>query len=184
YKVVITYGIERDTSYVKVIPDPRFELEAEVDEQLYQYQKAVDAQMAALSISFNLIDRKFDAIWQLEKQILDQSLAVKASLLPEIDEMIARLQALDSQGRTPKPDRQLGAWQTSEITPYSKVKDVQKIAMSSVRPISEQEKQLLREAELMVELFNDEVHDFFQDEWPDFIQKLKQANINWLVKLE
>ena len=54
YKVLLTYGREQDSSYVEVIPDPRFDLAPGVDEQLYQYQKAVNEQVETLSASLKL----------------------------------------------------------------------------------------------------------------------------------
>ena len=120
----------------------------------------------------------------MEQQIAELELTVDPSLLEEIDQMKAQLLSLTAQGQTPRPDRQLGAWQTSEVTPYSKVQDVRKIAMSSIRPISEQERQLLVEATESVGVFQRQVDQFFQEEWPGFIKQLKQAEINWLGNLE
>ena len=184
YKVLLTYGREQDSSYVEVIPDPRFELDPKVDEQLYQYQKAVDEQVVVLSASLKRIDQKHTALGQLMQQLSELEWVADSSLLEKIDQMKVRLLNLTAQGRTPRPDRQLGAWQTSEVSPYSKVQDVQMIAMSSIRPISKQEDQLLMEAKQMVGVFQKEVDQFFEQEWPSFVQQLKQAEINWLGKLE
>lgn len=184
YKVVIRYGTEQDSSYVRVVPDPRFELAPEVDQQLYQYQKAVDEQVASLSSSLKLIDQKLTALHKLEQQLAELNLAANTSLLKDIEQMKVRLLGLTAQGRTPRPDRQLGAWRTSEVSPSSKVQDVRRIAMSRTRPISDQEHQLLEETKQMVGVFREIVDQFFKREWPDFIQELKQADINWLGKLE
>ena len=182
YKVVLTYGWEKDSSYAKVITDPRFDLAPEVDMQLHQYQKEVDEQVVALSASLKLIDQKLAALEQLGQRLTE--LAADSSLLQEIDQMKVRLLNLKAQGRTPRPDRQLGAWQTLEVTPYSKVQDVRMIAMSRIRSISVQEHQLLTEAKQAVGVFHEQVDQFFKQEWPGFLQQLKQAEINWLGKLE
>ena len=97
--------------------------------------------------------------------------------------MQTKLKTLKSQGQTARPQRQLGAWQTSEVTPYSKVKVVQKIAMSRTRPISQQERQLLVEASQLVQTFQAKTNQFMTNEWKLFVQQVKEADINWWSNL-
>lgn len=182
YKVVLTYGNEQDSSYVRVIPDPRFELAPEVDEQLYQYRKAVDEQVTALSVTMKRIDQKIGALDRLKQQLAE--MGTGESPLPDMSQMVTQLTDLKAKGRTPRPNRQLGAWRTLDITASSKVQDARMIAMSRVRPISEQEYRMLGEAEKMVDNFRKQVDQFFEKEWPGFLRQLKHANINWLENLE
>ena len=88
-----------------------------------------------------------------------------------VKEMTTQLDKLKAKGQTPRPQRQVGAWQTSEVTPYSKVKAVQQIAMSRVRPISSQEQALLVEATAFVQAFQNKVQAFRDNNWQAFLSK-------------
>ena len=184
YTIVLSSGEYQDTTSVRVIPDPRFDLVPEVDEQLYAYQKKVDLQVKTLADALKNIDKKQKALIKLEKQLKDLDHSTKSKLLAEIHAIKEELKMLKAQGQSPRPKRQLGAWQTKEITPYSKVRDVQQIAMSRVRGISEQDKDLLQEASQMVEVFQKAVEQFGTNEWASFLRKLKQAEVDWLSFLE
>ncbi len=184
YKIVLQWEGRKDSTQVQVIPDPRFEPAPEVDEELYAYQKAVDEQVELLASLLNSIDQKKEALQNLEKQLKDLDGQKNAPLLIQIKEAVEKLEKLKTNGRTPRPDRQVGAWQTSEVTAYSKVNDVQQIAMSRTRSISQQEKALLEEATQLVQAFEVQVRSFFDNDWKSFVQQIKQSDINWLGKLE
>ncbi len=184
YKIVLQYENWKDSSYIQVIPDPRFELAAEIDEQLHTYQKRVDAQVELLASLLQSIDRKQAALSRLKKQLKELKYEPENPLFKSITEIQKKLEQLQATGRTPRPERQVGAWQTSEVTPYSKMNDVQRIAMSRVRPISQQEKDLLAEATQLVQDFKERVDRFWEREWKACVEQVKQANIDWLRILE
>jgi photosystem II stability/assembly factor-like uncharacterized protein len=184
YKIVLECENFKDSTAVRVIPDPRFDLSPEVDEQLYAYQKEVDQQVELLASLLQSLDHKKEALTKLEKQLKEWDDQSKNALLQLIKEMRSKMADLRASGQTPRPERQVGAWQTSIVTPYSKVRAVQQIAMSRTRPISEQERQLLEEAAQLVQAFGEKVNEFQEREWDDFVQKLKQADINWLFILK
>lgn len=184
YKVILRFRGEEDTTSVKVIPDPRFDLAPLVDEQLYGYQRAVNAQVERLAETLNMLDGKVAALDKLKAQLSALERQDYAQLVEQIDAIRTRVLDLKAQGQTPRPDRQLGAWQTSAITPYSKVNDALGVAMSRVRPVSAQERALLKDAELSVEAFTTEVDAFMQGDWQVFINRFREAEINWLLNLE
>jgi len=70
------------------------------------------------------------------------------------------------------------------VTPYSKVKSVQQIAMSRVRPISAQEQELIMGATQLVQNFEKETQQFLEYDWQRFLQKMKEMDINWLGNLD
>ena len=98
--------------------------------------------------------------------------------------MTTQLDQLKAKGQTPRPERQVGAWQTSEVTPYAKTKAVQQIAMSRVRPISLQEQELLEEATKLVQVFQKTTQQFMKSDWESFVQEMRQMNIDWLEELD
>ena len=94
--------------------------------------------------------------------------------LSEIKIIKSNLQILRSKGQTPKPVRQLGAWQTSVVSPYSKLNDLMMIAKARTRLPSEYEWSLLREATNSVKTFEKEVNLWIEKEWIPFLEELKK----------
>ncbi len=184
YKIVLDDGVYKDSTSVNVLADPRFTLAPAIDEQLYTYQKKVDVAVEKLSSLLTLIDQKQSALSILEKRLKELKYDPKNTLFSEIKKQQVKLKTLKAKGQTPRPQRQLGAWQTSEITPYSTIKEVQQIAMSRTRPISQQEQQLLEEATQLVQTFQENTTQFMVNDWTLFIQQVKNAGINWLAILE
>ena len=183
YKVVLEDGTFTDSTFIKVIPDPRFDLAPTIDEQLYTYQKGVDEQVEQLSSLLGSIDEKQTALTKLEKQLTELKYDAKAPLFGTIKQMQTKLKMLWAAGQTPRPERQVGAWQTSAVTAYSKVKAAQKIAMSRTRPISQQERQLLESATQLVQAFEGKANQFMANEWKPFVQQVRASDVDWLINL-
>lgn len=168
YKIILDYEGAVDTTYVKVTPDPRFQLAPEVDRQLYGYRKDIDTQVAALAQTLNTIDKK---LVQLDKSISGLKKAEadgNIETVGALHKMKQRLKALRAQGKTPKPERQIGAWQSFEITPYSRLQDLLGIAAAQTTLISEQHRELLEEATTNISAYSKEVAAFMQNEWEPF----------------
>lgn len=183
YKIVLAMNGAKDSTYVTVLADPRFDLDPTVDEQLYTYKKSVDQEVTKLSNLLQAIDTKKVLVRKLDKQLATLHTEPNHSLTPMLQEMLQQLDQLKAKGQTPRPQRQVGAWQTSLITPYSKVKAVQQIAMSRLRPISSQEQELLIEASQLVQNFETRVQAFMEKDWRAFVQKIKEKDIDWLGDL-
>jgi photosystem II stability/assembly factor-like uncharacterized protein len=168
YKVVLKYGELTDNTTVKVISDPRFELDESVDQELYKLKKSVDQQVEKLAALLNGIDEKIVELDTLKKQSVNNKKA-----LDQITKIRRSLEELKAKGKTPRPDRQVGAWQTIESTPYSKVNDILQVAMARLKTPSIQEKQLLDQATHLVTEFEKEVNSFNNTKWKSFMNKLK-----------
>lgn len=182
YKVVLKYGSEESSTFVNVIADPRFDLAPEIDEHLYQYKKDVNTQVQTLSSSLKSISQKKRALDDLEKQLSNLGEKSNAAVSESLKNLRAKLVALSAMGKTPRPDRQVGAWQTSAVTPSSKVKDIQMIAMSRLRAISNQEIELLAEAKQSVGAYKTAVDRFQEKDWKPFLEQVKALGINWLIE--
>ncbi len=184
YKIVLQTDLFKDSTYLNVIADPRFDLAPTIDQELYTYQKGVGEQVKVLSNLLKSIDQKQTALSKLEKQLTELKYDPKAALFVEIKKLQTKLKTLKASGQTPRPQRQVGAWQTSTITPYSKVKEAQQIAMARTRPISQQEQQVLEQATQLVQNFEQEINQFLTNDWQSFIKLVKDAAVNWLIILE
>jgi len=182
YKIVLEYANSKDSNTVQVIADPRFDLAPAIDQQLYSYQKDVDQQVQLLASALKSIDQRGNALSKFEQLLREWDDTSKNELLQQIKRVQAELDELRSEGKTPRPKRQVGAWQTSIISPYSRVNDVQQIARSRTHPISQQEKQLLEEVKGMVQAFQQKVDQVIKDSWTPLAKQIKSAG--WYLNVK
>ncbi len=179
YSIVLQYGSLTDTTKVKVIADPRFEVDPKVDRELYAYQKAADTQVAMLSKKLKTIDEKIKQVEKLSKQLDGTSNKVNKSLDKKINAMKQALKNLRAKGQTPRPERQVGAWQSFETSPYSKIREVLSIAAAQTHVPSQQHQEILKQAGMLISDFSTEVDRFMQKEWPSFESEIKKSNLKW-----
>ena len=89
------------------------------------------------------------------------------------------LNKLRAEGQTPRPERQVGAWQSMKITPYSKLVDLLMVAQARTTPLSTQHKQLFEELKKMIQDYNSSVAGFMNDQWKTFEQNIKKSDLQW-----
>ena len=183
YKIVLQYGDYQDSNFVRVIPDPRFDLSPIVDEQLYHYQKEVDSQISIMTSCLTSIDRKLSSLAKLKKQLAEISSIGMDSIIAQITTIEDNLNSLRALGQTPRPKRQVGAWQSSKVTAYSKIREARQISRSRLRAISLQENQLFEEAKHLILEFKESVSKFQDNEWATFLQQLHFLGRPWLDML-
>jgi photosystem II stability/assembly factor-like uncharacterized protein len=179
YTIVLHYASFTDTTKVTVIPDPRFDLETNVDEALYAFRKEVDGQVALLSKYLKDIDGKKKKVEKLTEKIKEYKGESKEELNTRITAMKAALHALGAKGRTPKPERQVGAWQSFVTTPFSKIREVLGIAAAQTTVPSQQHKQTLEQAAMLISDFNKEVINFMTTDWASFKTHMKSNDLKW-----
>ena len=73
YKIVLEFNGKKDSTEVNVIPDPRFDIPTEVDEQLYNYQKSVYSEKTRLDAAFEKLDSRTALLNKMEKYYTDLS---------------------------------------------------------------------------------------------------------------
>lgn len=169
YSIILSIDSHSDKSSIKVISDPRFDTSAEIDKDLYSFRKQVKVQVDSLNVILKSVDAMLTSLKGLEKeQKLNSSEndTVESSVNKE---MKAKLKALRTLGQDPKPERQVGAWQSFKSTPYSKIQELQAISAAQVSLISEQHKEQLMQANLLVSSYGARVNKFIKAEWDPFI---------------
>jgi len=177
YKIVLHFGDYKDSTTVKVVPDPRFDLDPNVDEQLYQYRKAADVQLGIIAGLLKDIDGKIERVDVLIKKLEEEGNAGDSTLVLA-KTMKQQLKDLRAKGQIPRPDRQVGAWQSFESSPYSKVQDALKIAAAQTNALSTQHQEILDQASKMVQDFSKAVNSFMETEWKPFESVLEQGSTN------
>ncbi len=179
YKIVLNYIGAEDATTVKVIADPRFNLDTEVDEKLYAYQKAIDLEVDKLSKALLQIDDRMKSLDKLTKQLKEADQPNSDSLTNVLNGMKEKLEILRAKGQTPRPKRQVGAWQSNETTAHSKVNEALMVAMSRVRVPSAQELRLIETSKKMVDEFTTQINEFMSKEWEPFVNNFNGYEIGF-----
>ncbi|MDB4292176.1 hypothetical protein N9954_02125 [Maribacter sp.] len=168
YEVRVDYEGSVDTTMVTVIPDPRFPSTPEVDEQLYRFRKDINVQVSALAKELTTIDQKLVQLEKLIRTIKESEAGMNSERPRGVEKMKELVKALRAQGKTPKPERQIGAWQSFEMTPYSRLQDLLDIAAAQTTLLSEQHWALLAETKENISAYSKKVARFMTREWQAF----------------
>ena len=168
YTLEILYQDETAASTIKVVPDPRFDLEKDVDKQLYLYQKSINQQVTRLAHLMNTLDdwekKTNERIEQLQKENSTSKKHIrKASAFK------TKIQTYKLSVRDRPLDRQLGAWQSKKTTPYSATKQALKAAKSRVKMPSKQDWQRIERSKNLIDALKKELDQFENNEWQVFM---------------
>ena len=150
----------------------------EVDKQLYLFRKQIDNQIHNLSAILQSIDNKKAWVEKIIKLRTEKNIPETDAILNSAKEMLKALNQIRAKGEVPRPKRQLGAWQSFETSPHSRLLDVKRISMAQTTMISEQQKQMLEEATKSIDLFSKEVNAFNNEIWEPFETSIKKNGIN------
>lgn len=177
YRIVLEYKGTSDTTSVEVIADPRFTLDPKIDEQLYQYRKEVDVEITRISSLLSGLDKKKESVQKLKAQIAEQN-SENPDLIKSMDQMLTQLEKLRAKGQTPRPDRQVGAWQSFEVSPFSKLMEARRVGAARTSDLSEQNRTLLSDATQLIDGFEAQVEEFSKTEWKTFTELVKKNNLS------
>ena len=148
YTAELKYKNETIRSEIKVIQDPRFELDIDVDESLFYYQKRAVEQVKRLSNILNELDRFIKII-----EASSFSEKRKKQLLIEI-------RKIQLKAREQLENRQLGAWKSNKITAYSVLNNTIKVSRARLRKPSTQDESLLSMAKELIDEIEEDIIDF------------------------
>lgn len=176
YRVVVKYGgVSAETS-VKVIPDPRFDYRPEVDQAVYELSKRLNLSTKKLAAAFS----KLQASEKTIEQVLAQAKAAGVSDVVTASEAVKRkIKALNDLARAPRPDKQVGAWQSFAVTATSKMSDAAQALRGRLFVPTEQDVKLIEETEQLVGDFVKAVEGFYASEWPAYQKKVEEAKLSW-----
>lgn len=179
YSIVLSHGSSSDKTMVKVIADPRFKLDPSIDEGLYNFRKELDVEMSRIMKLFSDIDQRQAMVQKMKTQLVDLKSDNKKDLLKAIDAISKELMNLRAKGQIPRPDRQVGAWQSFDVSPFSKLMEVRRLAAARTTAISEQNKSTLKDAAGLIDGFQKEVDTFLKGSWNSFETMVKKSSLNW-----
>lgn len=159
YVAELHYADEVQRTSIEVVSDPRFKIDPSVDESLYAYQIKVREQVQRLSSLLKTLE-KYEAKIDENKKLSKKT-----------QNYLNALRALQLKGRDQPKNRQVGAWQSEKLTPYSVLKNAEKVAKSRLNKPSNQDNSLLEQAIDLIDSYEKEVL-LFQGKWKKEINSL------------
>jgi hypothetical protein len=181
YTIVLNYNNSLDTTKVKVIADPRFRIDQKVDEALYVFRKEVNSQVELLGRQLQTLDKKIALVQKIIKLTKEQGFKTDDSLVLFAQKMNLKLTELMNKGKIPKPDRQVGAWQSFERSPHSRLKNVMRIASAQTNIPSLQNKQMLKEATFSIKAYLKLVEVFTTTYWLPFKALINDSKLKGML---
>ena len=166
YTVILKYKGVESSNTIKVIPDPRFNLKEEVDQELYRYYKAVNVEVTKLKSLLNLVSS-----WENELKKLQQKYAKlprENKSLKNVNGLMDLVKQLKLAGKDSPGDRQVGAWQSTRITPVSAVNEAEKVAMARLDNPSEQDWKRVSDAAALIDAYRIQLKEFEDTRWSIF----------------
>ena len=130
-----------------------------MDESLYKYQTRVRAQVKRMNALLNTLQNYKGKLNEKESDFNNKA------------KFLAALEVLTLKGRDRPKNRQVGAWQSKKITPYSVLKNAVKFSKSRLNNPSKQDIALVEQAKALIDEFELEVKKF-QSKWQTEIQEL------------
>ena len=179
YKIVLSHGGTSSETKVTVIEDPRFDLHPSVDKGLYEFRKEMDKEMSRMMKLFSDIDKRQEAVQKIKEQLSELKANNKDRLLKAVESITNDLGELRAKGQTPRPNRQVGAWQSFEVSPFSKLMEVRRLAAARTTAISDQNKAVLKDAVNLIDGFEKEVTLLLNDQWKAFETLIKRSDVDW-----
>jgi len=176
YTVILKYKGVESSNTIKVIPDPRFNIKEEVDQELYRYYKAVNVEVTKLKSLLNLVSS-----WENELKKLQQKytkLPRENKSLKNLNGLMNLVKQLKLAGKDSPGDRQVGAWQSTRITPVSAVNEAEKVAMARLDNPSEQDWKRVSDAAALIDAYRIQLKEFEDARWKKFIKQYKNITDN------
>lgn len=168
YVAELIYKNERKSIPIKVISDPRFEIDREIDKALYAYQKSVGNQVERLTKLLNKLEQ-LEEITKHNKSNFNSP--------PETIAFLSELKSLQLTGRDRPVNRQVGAWQSNKITPHSIIKNAVKFSKARLTVPSTQDWLLIKQGEKLIDDFENKVNQFYK-KWKMEIEGLVELKAN------
>jgi hypothetical protein len=179
YKVVLNYQGKKDSTFVNVIPDPRFEYSQEVEEANHALLKRLDKTVENLSMTLTRLKENNEVVDKILLQLKDSKTnegEVLRTTSSTIKESIKKLTELATGSR---PAKQVGAWTSFQVTAQSKISEAQQALRARLYKPSAQDVQRVEIAEQLTKEFVEQADSFFLKDWSAYRDKVESARLSW-----
>lgn len=168
YNAELNYKNETKAIIIKVVSDPRFEIDQQIDKDLYTYQKSVENQVKRLTTLLDKLEG-LEEITEKNKSNFDSP--------PKTTTFLNELKSLQLMGRDRPLNRQVGAWQSNKITPHSVLKSALKFSKARLIVPSTQDWLLINNGEKLIDKFERKINQFYK-KWDLEIKNLITLKTN------
>jgi photosystem II stability/assembly factor-like uncharacterized protein len=179
YKIVLSYEGKRDSTYVKVIPDPRFEYSREVDEAHHAILKRLDKTTGRLSSTLTRLKEGNEVVDKILLQLKEVKIPEGEELRKKSNATKESLKKLTESAIGSRPAKQVGAWSSFQVTAQSKVAEAQHALRARLSKPSAQDIERVEVAEQLTEEFIKQVDAYFSKEWNEYRTSIENARLSW-----
>jgi photosystem II stability/assembly factor-like uncharacterized protein len=176
YTAVLNYGDATATTAIEVLPDPRFDFDPALDTALYEAQKEIDRINGQLLRQLNILTEQQKSVKALNGFLAETG---RSALQKEVKALSEAIERIRHQAIGAPETRQVGAWQSFEVTPMSKLREAQQKFMSSHQMPSPQEWELIKQAQTRVDAFGEVFQRHLKDTWEPFMAKIEGTKLGW-----
>lgn len=179
YKVVLQLHGKKDSTWVNVIPDPRFEYHEEVELAHHDALKRLDRTASKLAAALNKLKESTDAVDEVLRQLEKNQTKESEDLRKESTTIKAVIKTLSESATGARPTKQVGAWSSFQVTAQSKVSEAQQALRARLYKPSVQDIQRIEVAEQLTDEFEKQVETFYTNEWRLYREKIETARLSW-----
>ncbi|HSH20095.1 MAG TPA: hypothetical protein VLA03_06565, partial [Draconibacterium sp.] len=176
YKMVLSYGKEKDSTSVSVAFDPRIEISEQTLQAKYQLLKDVEKHMEQMADISKQLNESKEIVKQYKKQITDLKDKKHADVLKKHDSISKKLDGFVDE-LLGKEDKRQGITRSPDITIVSGLFTAYMYINDLLQEPGLTEKQLLDNALKAFETYKSEVNLFYQKDWPDFKTEVEKLNL-------
>jgi len=176
---VLSYQGMKDSAYVKVISDPRFEFSQEVEEAHHAILKRLDKVTEKLSVSLGKLDECNAVVNNIQTQLNESKSPLREELIKSSNLINGIVKELKESATGSRPARQVGAWTSFQVTAQSKISEAHQALRARLYKPSPQDIQRVEIAEQLTNDFTAKVLTFLSKEWREYQGKVESAHLTW-----
>ena len=169
----------KDSTYVNVIPDPRFDYSNEIEVANHDILKRLDKTTEKLSIALSRVKESNEVVDKILLQLNDVKTHEGGALSKTSYGMKESLKKLNESATGSRPARQVGAWSSFQVTPQSKISEAHQALRARLSNPSIQDVQRVEVAEQLTREFIKQVDAFFLKDWNDYRTQVEAARLSW-----
>jgi hypothetical protein len=181
YKIVLNYQGQKDSTYVTLIPDPRFEYSHEVEEAHHAILRRLDKTTEKLSIVLTKLKESNEVVDKILLQLKDLKTPEGEELRKTSNTIKESLKKLTESATGSRPAKQVGAWTSFQVTAQSKISEAQQALRARLSKPSVQDVQRVEVAEQLTNEFVEKVDTFSAKEWSNYRINVESARLSWFT---
>ena len=177
YKAVLHYGNQTSETQIKVESDPRLEVSQKNINEVYAASKQLEQmQQTAADAVEQLVESKTIAekfqkdLSKLDKKAYKEQIKVSKEIVKTTDSLIDKYLG--------KVDKRQGITRNSEVTPLQRLGTARSYVYGSQKGLTTTETTLINQAKDALDKLLGETNSFFNTEWKDYQNKMKQVKMD------